>query len=47
MVMGVTSGVMGKARLLLSSRIVLPMSILPFEALYLLLFILNHEGPVY
>ena len=47
MVMGVTSGVRGKGRLLLSSRIVLPLSILPFAALHLLLFVLNHQGQVY
>ena len=36
----------GKTRLLLSSRVVLPLSILPFAALYLLL-LAYHNSPVY
>ena len=36
--MGMSSRVRGKMRLLLSSRVILPLSILPFAALYLLFF---------
>jgi len=45
--MGVSSRVPGIARLLLSSKVVLPLSVLLFAALYLLLLAFNHEGPVY
>ena len=44
---GMSSRVRGKARLLLSSKIILPLSILPFAALYLLLLSFNHKGPIY
>ena len=47
MVMGISSRVRGKAGLLRCSRTVLPLSILPLAALYLLLLPFNHKGLVY
>ena len=37
----------GKTRLLLGSRVILPLSILPLAVLNLLLLSFNHEGSVY
>ena len=45
--MGMSSRVRAKTGLLLSSRVVLPLSILPFAILNLLLLAFNHEIPVY
>ena len=45
--MSVSSQVRIIAGLLLSSKVVLSLSILPLAALYLLLLAFNHEGPVY
>ena len=42
-----SSKVWGIAGLLLSSRVVLPLSILPLVVLYLLLLSFSHEGPIY
>ena len=47
MVMGKSSRVRGETRLLLSSRIVLSVSILPLAALNLLLHPFNHKSLVY
>ena len=47
MVMGKSSRVRGETRLLLGSRIVLSLSILPLAALNLLLLPFNHKSLVY